>query len=371
MIANLTNAINSSDLVKKSAFNYKARIDFYYQIAKLTGEAELTFLQAIREIQNMQVQKSTANKKAVKTPLYYVYLDVISKLVTGIPISVALSNYIPETDKIMIASFEGSDNFSVGFEDLVSYNESIKNMNDTVRNAIMYPSFMVAFLLGVLSYFCLTIVPQLTITMTPNTPLSPVSAAMLWLTNNYFLWFGTTITTLVLVVLFLIWSLPNMNNKYRIFLEDYPPYSLYRVKLGCTFMAALNGLTKSELTQAEAIEKMYKMSKPYLKHRLLIIHNQLKYGKPLGTALQDAKLNFPDKNIVSYLAVLSKHGVLEESLDKITATIMERGLELVQKQAKTVKVIITALIGAGILFSFSSIYLISQDMSAGLEQQAK
>lgn len=368
MLHQIVNQFNRLEIVKKLSFNYKARVDFYYQVAKLTGEAELNFIQALREIQSMQLQGESA-KTSIKTALYYVYYDILAMLVSGASLSNAMHKYIPETDKTMISSFEGSDNFSKGFEDLVIYNDSIKNMQKEIKKAIIYPCFMLVFLLCALSYFSLSIIPQLTTTMLPNTPLSTVSSVMIWLSKNYFIWFPLVLILLILSAAFLIWSLPNMNNKFRVKLEQYPPYSLYRVKIGCTFMAALNNLTKAELTQSEAIEKMYKISRPYLKYRLQIIHNQLKHGKSLGATLQDSKLNFPDKKIVAYLAVLSKHGVLEEALDKITATVLERGLELVQKQAAILKYAITMFVAAGILFSFSSIYLISQDMSGGLETQ--
>lgn len=366
----IINYVNNLEIIKKISFNYNARMDFYYQVAKLTGEGNLAFNVALREMLNMQM-KGSSEQNSIKSPLYYIYNEITHKYRAGAPISVALEEYIPEADKMNISSFESSENFSKGFEELVEFNEAIRAMRNEITKATLFPVGMLVFLIGIISFFCVGIIPQITDTMDPNTPLSPVSATMVWMSRNYFLWMGILTTFIFIVASWLIWALPNFNHRFRLKLEAIPPFSLYKVNIGCAMMCALNSLSKAGMQQNEAIIKMEKYAKPYLKYRLDIISAQLKLGKSLGVALADSKLNFPEKSMVQFLAVLSKHGVLDESLERVTKNIIERGLKLVKVQARTLQLIIMLILACGIMFSFSSIYMITQDMTSAAQNSSR
>lgn len=366
MLLKLYNLINNLPIIKKLYFNYSRRNRLYYLIAKLTSH-DISFSKTILELQMDEVQSKSLNA-TLKGPLFFILKDIYQRQQAGADIARAFGEYIPETDRMMISAFEGED-ISKGFEDLVKYNDSIKAMQKAYRQALAYPAILMLGFLGAISYICISIVPKLTTTLTPETVLSPLSAIIVWMSNNYFLWFLTITGSIAGIIAFLSWALPNLNNRFRIKLEGIPPFSLYRVKMGCSFLSALIGLTNSGLRQVEALEKMEREAKPYLKTRLKIILKQMNDGKNLGQALVDSKLNFPDKEMVKPLNTLARNGVLESSLEKLSQDLNEDGLEIVNKQAGILRIIVIGLLGMGILFSFVGVITISQDMTNAISSK--
>lgn len=361
MLNKLTNYLNNLNFSKKMTFNFDNRIDFYYEISKLMGEGGLTFPKAIRELRNMELSSSDMN--AIKSPLYYIYNEIGAKCAQGSNPSKAMADYIPMSDQINISSFEDSDRIADGFSDLVEYNEQVKLLHAELIKTVAFPSIMMLMLYSVMAIFSLKIIPSIIETMSPDVQLSTISAAMVWMSNNFYLWSGVLFGVVIGIVLFLMWALPNYNTKLRLKLENYPPFSLYKINIGCSMIASLNNLTKSGKQQDEAIRTMSKHANPYLKKRLDIISHQMAQGKTIGAALLDSKLNFPDKKIVQFLAILSKHGALDGVLDKITKSILERGLKRIQLQSKILQAVMFLLLGSGIMFNFASLYQINSDMT--------
>ena len=365
MLNSLINSINSTNMSKKMAYSDKVRLSTYHQIAKLTNNG-ISFAGAILELRNHEIHGGNI-QSGIKTPMYYVYDDVLRRQQSGLTIAKAFTGYATETDRMMISAFENED-IAKGFDNLVEYNQSIKAMNKAFKGALAYPIFLLVMFIGVLSYFCIKLIPQLTMSLSSDTPLSGPSDIMITLSHTYWVWFPIFMGILIVLFMFLIWALPNLNNKLRIALENIPPFSMYRITMGCSFLSALSSLTKSGIQQADAILQMERDAKPYLKYRLQILFKKITEGQTLGEALITSKLNFPDKAMIKPIAILAKHGIFEDSMDKMTQDLNEEGLEIIQKQALGLKVILMAILMGGIMLCFTSVYTISQDMAAGAEQ---
>jgi type II secretory pathway component PulF len=347
------------DFLKRRAFNAKQRLKFYYMIEKLSAEGvELSFYVILIELQQIELE----GNRQRKTLLYYVYEDFIARARSGKTIAECLHDYVPEADIMMITAFE-DDDIAHGFNNLIRYNEAVLGMTREFITAIMYPAFLFMLLIAIMAYFSVSLIPTLTQNTPDNMQLSSISQILVWLSRNFTLWFTILIGFIILVVGFLFWALPNFNTALRIKLENLPPFNMYRINVGCGFLQALSMLTKSGMQQSEAIETMAKTAVPYLFHRLSVIYSKVKDGRSLGEALVLSKLNFPDKSMVSDLAILSKHGVLEDSLDKLADTMTQDGINSIKQQAGTLKIIAIASVAGIILFMFSGVYSISQDMT--------
>src|SRR3990167_2145905 len=125
MLYKVTNFINNLAVIKKQSFSLKERLRLYYLVSKLT-ENGLTFSTTILELQKAElVNLDVVN--AYKTPMYFILKDIYQKQQTGADIAQGLSAYVPDADRMMIAAFEEA-NISLGFANLIKYNNSLQEM---------------------------------------------------------------------------------------------------------------------------------------------------------------------------------------------------------------------------------------------------
>ena len=315
-------------LTRKSAMTFKTRMAMYRMMEKMTGEpAALPVFNAVEELQSLE------ESKGMKTRLWYVYQDIIDELrSSGDGFADAIAKYIPEQDVMVLVASEQGD-IDEGFRSLIEINKKMKLMKKAFLGAVTYPGFLTVVILGFISYFSLYVIPQYIEYIPPGTVLSGLSEGLVIMAKYYFVWFPSLVSLIIGTLVFIIWALPNLKNKYRKYLENLPPFNMYRIMVGGGFLFALNSLTRAGFQELEALHMMVSMAKPYLKHRIEVIIDQLADGKNIGEALIDCQLEFPDRQMVKELAIQNKYNDSEDSLDILSKTLTDDGLETIKVQS--------------------------------------
>jgi len=131
--------------------------------------------------------------------------------------------------------------------------------------------------------------------------------------------------------------------------------------VGCGFLFALNSLGRSGFMQIDALELMVKHAKPYLKYRLLIVMDLMADGMDIGQALIHSNLNFPDKQMIRELAIQLKYSE-DDSLEVLSSTLADDGLEAINRQAQALKIGITTLVFGTIAFLYYAVYQFGMDL---------
>lgn len=356
------------NFLKIRSFGYTARMAFYDKIYRLcSNEVNLGFNDVVGELKEQQFRLHNG-----KSFLYFVYSDIHARLAAGADESESLSGYAPNVDIMMINSFK-DDDISVGFQNLINYNKTVKEMNSALAKALIYPCSLFAISIAVIWYFSVSLIPALTAAITPGMELSQSSEIMIALSENFYTYILTLGIVIGSLVSLLIWALPNYNGKYRVYLEKIPPFSIYRIVNGCGFLNALAALSNSGYQQLDALQEMKQNTTNYLGYRLELISERIKTSETLGSALVNIKLDFPDKKMLEDIELVSKFGVLDDSLESMAENMTQQGTSLINKQAATLKYIATAMISMTILLMFNGIYSLSSDMgnAADSSQQAK
>lgn len=353
-------------ILKRKSFNFNVRMAFYDKIYRLcSNEVNLSFNQVVDALREQQFKLHKG-----KSLLYFVYSDILTRLSSGSSESEALAGYVPDVDVMMINAFK-DDDISTGFKGLMDYNKKVKEMNSALLKALAYPGMLFGISIVVVWYFSISLIPALTAALTPDMSLSSASEMMIDLSNNFYIYLIIICVSTVGLIILLSWALPNYNGKYRRFLEKIPPFSIYRIVNGCGFLNALAALSNSGYQQYEAIEEMKENSTKYLGYRLELIAEQIKGAKNLGSALVDINLDFPDKKMLEDIELISRFGVLEDSLSKMADDMTDKGLTLINKQATVLKHVATGVISFTIMFMFNGIYSLSNDMGDAAEQSNK
>jgi type II secretory pathway component PulF len=345
-----------SELTKKTAMGYKQRMKMYRMLEKMTGEpASLQINEAIEELREIEVSKD------LKSRLWYVYDDVIEQMRNSdADFANSLSKYVTQQDTMIIAASE-QDDITTGFTTVIENNKKTSEMKKAFTSALSYPVLLLAVLLTLLYYFSVKVIPAFVDSIQPGVILSQSSIFLMYLSNNFKVWFTILIIFIIIFSVTIIWALPNFNNKYRKYLENIPPFNMYRIMVGCGFLFALNSLGRSGYMQYESLEQMVGLAKPYLKYRIQVIMEYMADGLDIGQALIQSKLDFPDKQMVRELAIQIKYSD-DDSLESLSATLAEDGLETMKVQAAGLKFAISILVYGTIGYLYFAVYQFGIDL---------
>lgn len=349
---------NLAERNKKRAFNYSKRMAFYRKLERMTGEpAALPINEALFELQALEEIKGR------RSSMWYLLDDIMLQLrSTKDSFTTCLGKYVPESD-VMVLSAAESDDIALGFKSLIESNKKSRIMKKTFMSAITYPCILFVVIILVISGFSIWIIPQYAEMIKPETTLSTLSILLLNTSKYLPIWLPILIITVIGLIASIVWALPNLN-RFRLQIEDFPPFNMYRIMTGGAFIFALNSLSKAGYSPQEALHEMRESTKPYLRHRIDIYLDLMADGKDLGDALYESQLNYPDKDMVKELSIQSKYSDEDNSLEILSEVLFEDGLEVIQKQAKLVNGIMTLLITTVIVMLYVGILMLGQDASS-------
>ena len=353
-LINLYNSI--TELFKKTGMSFKNRMALYRMLEKMTGEpATLQINEAIAELKTLEVNS------LLKSRMWFVLDDVMEQMrSTDADFAKALSRYVPQQDTMIISASE-QDDITIGFTTVIENNKKTSEMKKAFVQALSYPLLMVVVLLALLYYFSVEVIPAFTEHIPDDVILSTSSIIMIHMSNSFNWWFSILVLVIVTYSVFIVWALPNLTTKHRKYLENIAPFNMYRIMIGCGFLFALNSLGRAGFMQIDALEQMVKLAKPYLKHRILIVMDLMADGMDLGQALIESKLDFPDKQMVRELAIQTKYSD-DDSLEILSNTLAEDGLETIKRQANILKFIITIIVFSTIGFLYFGVYQFGSDI---------
>lgn len=356
LIAFINNKLSEFSKILGLALPYKKRMAMYRMLEKMTGEpANLQINEAIFELQNLESNKDN------HTSLWYVYDDIIDNMRSSEHgFAGALSAFVPQQDTMIIAASE-QDDITLGFSTVIENNRKTEAMKKAFIKALAYPVFLLLVLLGVIYYFSIQLIPVMAENIPNGANISASSSFLITMAHTFYYWFSTLIALLIITCSGIYWALPNFSSKYRKYLENIPPFNMYRLMVGCGFMFALNSLSRAGYIQIDALEQMVTLSKPYLRHRIEILMDLMADGRDLGEALIFSKLDFPDKQMVRELAIQVKYSE-NDALEILSNTLAEDGLETIKVQATILNTFVTMTVFGVIGFLYFAIFGLGMEL---------
>lgn len=153
--------------------------------------------------------------------------------------------------------------------------------------------------------------------------------------------------------------MPYWKGSLRKKVENLPPYNMYRLKVGCSWLIAAASLIRTGVKLDQAMTHLMKYAKPYLRHRISSTVFFLKRGSNLGIALTKTKLDFPDPDMVDRIGVYAQGKDFGGRMDILAKEFAERGIEKINAQSsviRTLGLLVVAIVGmmiAGINFSIT------------------
>jgi len=285
-------------------------------------------------------------------------------LQNGAPFSDALKGWAPDRERLMLSVGDVS-NLENALLNLIKVSEGSTKMIRPIVSAIAYPSFL--FMMSVVIVWAIGVymvppmleaVPGLNWVGTART-LVDLSD---WIQKNWLFAFAIfPVTALIIYSTISIWT-----GKIRAAFDNIPPWSLYRIFVGITWLLALSALVKGGVPVSIALQSLKRDASRYLIERIDAALSFIKNGDNLGQALNKTGLQFPDKEIIADLKIYSELDNFEEALENLANNWLEESVYMIEQKAGILNMVAILTVAAIIAWAVFGVFDMQDQITSAM-----
>lgn len=304
----------------------QARLKVYKKLASLLRN-RFSLMNAL----DVMYDSITDGGKNASEPMAIAIASWGKSLQNGYAFSDALKGWAPSRERLMLSVGDVSD-LEGALINLIRVAEGTAKMLKPIIGAIAYPSFLLLMSVLVIYAIGAYMVPPM-IDAAPNARWTGTAKDLVevsfWIQDNWILAFSFFPALFITIYATIgIWTGPT-----RKAVDDFPPWSLYKMFMGITWLLSLSALIKGGVPISLALTSLRRDSNRYLRERIDRTLDFIKNGDNLGLALSKTKLNFPDKAVVADLRIYAELDNFEEALDRLANDWLDESAEAVEEKA--------------------------------------
>ncbi len=250
----------------------------------------------------------------------------------GHPFSDCLKGWAPIRERLMLSVGDVSD-LESALLNLIKVSEGSTRMIRPIVNAIAYPSFLMMMSVLILYAIGVYMVPPM-LSAAPNTRWTGTAKTLIDLSEWIQVHWKMAFSILPAIGIIIYSTIGIWTGSIRVKFDRVPPWSLYKIFTGITWLLALSALVKGGVPVSIALTSLRRDSSKYLKERIDGALMFIKNGDNLGQALDKAGHEFPDKQVVADLKIYSELDNFEEALDKLANDWLEESVYVIEQKAE-------------------------------------
>lgn len=342
--------------IYQKTFIAKDRIAFYDQLAFLLDN-------------NKSLQQAFLDMRSVVTdfgrkhhPFAVLLTDCLSALDEGQwAFELVLLDWLPVSEATLINSGMLSGNLSAALRRAGEIVAGKKRMVTALLGALTYPLFLLGLIGLMMNMVCEKFIPKLA----GLVPREKWTGALnyLALLSEFVVDFKWLLLIVGLAVLWLvIWSMGNWVN--RKVAENIPPWSIYRSIHGVYFLLNIAALLKVNIPVIQAVSMLAETASPWLERRIQETINRMRQGDHLGLALKNTGYNFPSRDCVNQMLLLTEGVGAEDNLEHYA----KRWLIQTIAQVKKIALLLTAFCFLMVFGFMTLMVFASNDLSTLVNQ---
>lgn len=307
-------------------FSNKTRLKLYRKIASLMKN-RFSLMDAL----DMLHDGASNGGKNPSEPLAIAIASWGRSLNNGMTFSDALKGWAPDRERLMLSVGDVSD-LESALMNLIKVTEGSTKMIRPIVGAITYPAFLVMMSVLIIYAIGVYMVPPM-IDAAPTVVWRGMARDLVdlsaWIKDNWLFAFASLPVTMAIIYFTIgIWT-----GKVRAFFDNIPPWSLYKVFTGISWLLALSALVKGGTPVSTALRALRRDASRYLKERIDKTLVYVNNGDNLGQALAKTGLDFPDREIIGDLKIYSELDNFEEALDKLANDWLEESVYMIEEKA--------------------------------------
>ena len=372
-MANENRQINSN-LAK--AMRKLNTIEVYYakMICNMSGETRLKMYRKIASLMSNRFSLMNAldmlhatvtnDGKNPSEPMAIAIASWANALQNGQPFSEALRGWAPDRERLMLSVGDVSD-LESALLNLIKVTEGTTKMIRPIIGAISYPAFLLMMVTLIIYGIGAYMVPPM-IEAAPNVQWTGIAKNLADLSDWIRVYWPIAFSIVPVSGIIIYATIGVWTGSIRAIFDKLPPWSLYKVFVGITWLLAMSALIKGGTPVANALRALRRDSTRYLKERidktLVFINN----GDNLGLALAKTGLDFPDPEIIGDLKIYSEMDNFEEALDKLANEWLDNSAYTIEQKAGILNMVALLLVSGVIAWAVMGTFVMQDQITSAM-----
>ena len=306
----------------------------------------------------------TNDGKNPDEPMALAILYWSRSLQNGNPFSVALEGWAPPRERLMLSVGDVS-HLEGALENLIKVTEGTNRMTAPLIGAVSYPMFLSMMTVLIIYAIGAYMVPPM-MNAAPNTrwtgSAKDLVALSVWIQKNWLLAFSILPTLFVLI----FFSLSRWKGKTRAMFDNVPPWSLYRIFVGVTWLLAMAALVRAGTPVSQALRSLRHDASPYLLYRIDSALVYINNGDNLGEALFKSDLGFPDTEIIGDLRIYSEMDNFQGALDQMANEWLENSVTGIEQKAGDLNMVASLFVSGVIAWSVMGTFAMQEQITKSM-----
>lgn len=372
-MANENRQINSN-LAK--AMRKLNSIEVYYAkiICNMSGQTRLKMYRKIASLMSNRFSLMNAldmlhatvtnDGKNPSEPMAIAIASWANALQNGQPFSEALRGWAPDRERLMLSVGDVSD-LESALLNLIKVTEGTTKMIRPIIGAISYPAFLLMMVTLIIYGIGAYMVPPM-IEAAPNVQWTGIAKNLADLSDWIRVYWPIAFSIVPVLGIIIYATIGVWTGSIRAIFDKFPPWSLYKVFVGITWLLAMSALIKGGTPVANALRALRRDSTRYLKERidktLVFINN----GDNLGQALAKTGLEFPDPEIIGDLKIYSEMDNFEEALDKLANEWLDNSAYTIEQKASILNMVALLLVSGVIAWAVMGTFVMQDQITSAM-----
>jgi type II secretory pathway component PulF len=342
----------------KTQFGDTTRLRLYRKMSKMLSSG----LPLLKVLEDLHSRESHQGKKP-KEGMAIILNDCRRSVQNGRLLSEALEGWAPRAEQMILMAGEQSGKLESTLISVVKVVQARKKINAVIVGGMAYPLAIMGLVLSYIYLFGTKVIPQFTMMMDPTKWHGAARSLYLmsvWVQQ----WMAYVLLALVLLMVALWMSMPRWRGAARIWADKLPPYSIYRLMVGSSFLMAFSALQGAGVTVEKALMRLSHVAPPWLRERLDGALLGVRSGLNCGEALRNTGYDFPSQEVIDDLCVYAEYKGFAEALNLLADEWMEEGVEVISLRMKLVNGIAMVIMAVVISWLVIGFFGIQQEIAA-------
>lgn len=313
---------DASEWIDRKMWTASKRQDFYRRLA-IYVENGKRLAGAIMELHG-QAEQMAGPKWKHRFDVNLKALSTVARRVSGgDTLADALKGWAPTSERGLIRAGEGAGTLPNALRSAVA-NQAVVNR---IIRKIVAASFDPLVMLGTVIYLIDLVGTQMVppmLSLAPASTWPPVARLLLPMaavSNSPFT--AWALLAFVALIVASIATLPYFTGPVRTWLDDFPPWSIYRGLQAAAWIGSLADLLESGTPLSKALLLQEQWANPWLKERLSAARIRVQGGAELGAAFIQAGHGFPERMLTMDLQAFAGFRDFPATIKRVSAEWLE------------------------------------------------
>ena len=346
------NNLNRSFSVLQFKFSSKDRLKLWKRLGKFLRDG-IPIVTALEELKNLRKPSD---------PMAVALGEWVVAMKNGRRLYEAVKDWVTPEEAMLIMAGEQAGTLPEAMNSVVVVTSAKKAVQSAIKGGLAYPFFLILMAFGVLYLFNFKIIPTFT-AVVPNAKWTGMAKIMIVFGDFVQMWLPWMAASVVALIIATFASLGRWSGPSRTAFDRYPPFSIYRMMQGSSWVIALSALIKAGVPVVSALEQLAQGASPWARVRIEAALRGLRSGKDLGDALHHSGYEFPDREIIGDLRVYATKSGFDEALRIIGNEWITESVEQIESLMRMVFSAVL-LVAAGIIaFEVSGLMALQLQMA--------